>query len=69
MGLCSERLLQQLLTQDHKKPLDDLFQLAITVETAEKESFTRAEDSSVGNTAILSYTVEFLIEENSAAKS
>ena len=27
MGLHNERLLQQLLTQDHKKPLDELFLL------------------------------------------
>ena len=51
MGLHNECLLQQLLTQDHKKPLDDLFQLAITVEAAEKESFMQAEYSSVSNTA------------------
>ena len=51
MGLRNERLLQQLLTQDHKKPLDDLFQLAITVEAAEKESFMQAEYSFVSNTA------------------
>ena len=51
MGLHNECLLQQLLTKDHKKPLDDLFQLAITVEAAEKESFMQAEYSSVSNTA------------------
>ena len=46
MGLHSERLLQQLLTQDHKKPLDDLFHLAQTVEAAEKESFRWADENS-----------------------
>ena len=45
MGIYSERLLQQLLTQDHKKPLDELFELARTFEVAEKESLKRAEDS------------------------
>ena len=56
MGLCNECLLQQLLTQDHKKPLDDWFQLAITVETTEKESFRQAEDSSDSNNAGSSVT-------------
>ena len=46
MGLHNERLLQQLLTQDHKKPLDDLFRFAQTVEAAEKESLRRADNSS-----------------------
>ena len=37
MGLRNERLLQQLLTQDHKKPLADLLELAGTFEAAERE--------------------------------
>ena len=68
IGLCNEHLLQQLLTEDHKKPLDDLFQLATTVEAAEKKSFRWAEDSSESNTAVSSVT-PFLKEDNSAAKS
>ena len=36
MGLKNECLLQQLLTKDHKKPLEELFQLASTFEAAEK---------------------------------
>ena len=43
MGLYSERLLQQLLTHDHKKSLKDLFQHALTFEAAEQESLKRAE--------------------------
>ena len=39
MGLRNERLLQQLLTQDHNRPLDNLFQFALTVKAAENESF------------------------------
>ena len=46
MGLHNERLLQQLLTQDHKKPLDEIFRFAQTVEAAEKESLRRADNSS-----------------------
>ena len=46
MGLHNECLLQQLLTQDHKKPLDELFHFAQTVEAAEKESLRRADNSS-----------------------
>ena len=46
MGLHNERLLQQLLIQDHKKPLDELFRFAQTVEAAEKESSRRADNSS-----------------------
>ena len=34
MGLRNERILQQLLTQDHTKSLDELFQLATTIEAA-----------------------------------
>ena len=37
MGLCNKRLLQQLLTHDHKKPLEDLFQHALKFEAAEHE--------------------------------
>ena len=43
MGLYNERLLQQLLTHDHKKSLEDLFQHALTFEAAEQESLKRAE--------------------------
>ena len=42
MGLHNKRLLQQLLTQDHKKPLDKLFHFA---QTAKKESLRRADNS------------------------
>ena len=56
MGLHNECLLQQLLTQDHKKPLDDLFQLAIILEATEMESFRQAKDSSDRNTAASSVT-------------
>ena len=45
MGLQNERLLQQLLTQDHTKSLDDLFQLAITFEAAERETVQRSQTS------------------------
>ena len=38
MGIHNERLLQQLLTQDHRKALDDLVEIARTFEVAEKES-------------------------------
>ena len=38
MGLHNERLLQQLLTQDHTKSLNQLFQLAATFEAAENEA-------------------------------
>ena len=38
MGLYNERLLQQLLTHDHKKLLKDLFQHPLTFEAAEQES-------------------------------
>ena len=43
MGLQNERLLQQLLTQDHKKPLDDLVEFARVFKAAEHESLTRAD--------------------------
>ena len=39
-----ECLLQQLLTQDHKR--DEIFHFAQTLEAAEKESLRRADDSS-----------------------
>jgi len=38
-GLRNERLLQQLLMQDHKKPLQDLMKLTCVFEAAERESF------------------------------
>ena len=40
------RLLQQLLRQDYKKPLDKLFRFAQTFEAAEKESLRSDENSS-----------------------
>ena len=43
MGLRNERILQQLLTQDHTKSLDELFQLATTIEAAERETVKRSE--------------------------
>jgi len=43
MGLYNEHLLQQLLTQDHKKYLEDLFQQALTFEAAEQELLKRPE--------------------------
>ena len=51
MGIRNERLLQQLLTQDHRKSLDDIVELAKTVEAAENESFRRAEDSTASNSS------------------
>ena len=53
MGLHNEHLLQQLLTQDHKKPLEDLFRLAQTVEAAEKESFRWADENSTANSVAI----------------
>ena len=43
MGLRNERILQYLLTQDHTKSLDELFQLATTTEAAERETVKRSE--------------------------
>ena len=43
MGLYNECLLQQMLTHDHKKSLEDLFQHALTFEAAEQESLKCAE--------------------------
>ena len=45
MWLHNERLFQQLLTQDHKKPLDELFRFTQTVEAGEKKSLRRADNS------------------------
>jgi len=45
MGLRNERLLQQLLSQYHKKPLDALLELARTFKAAKRESLKRACDS------------------------
>ena len=56
MGLKNERLLQQLLTKDHKKPLEELFQLALTFEAAEKESLKRADASSASEGATVGAT-------------
>jgi len=49
MGFYNEHLLQQLLTQDHKKPLEDLFQQAFTFEAAERESLKCAESGTAAN--------------------
>ena len=38
MGLRNERLLQQLLMQDHRKPLANLLELARTFEAAKRET-------------------------------
>ena len=54
MGIHNERLLQQLLTQDHRKALDDLVEIARTFEIAKKESLRRAEDSSTSNPSTVS---------------
>ena len=54
MGINNERLLQQLLTQYHRKALDDLVEIARTFEVAEKESLRRAEDSSTSNPSTVS---------------
>ena len=65
MGLKNERLLQQLLTKDHKKPLEELFQLALTFEAAEKESLKRANVGSASN----STTVAAIRHNKSKQKS
>jgi len=41
MGQRNERLLQKLLSQDHKKPLEELLELASTFKPAERKSFKR----------------------------
>jgi len=56
MGLKNERLLQQLLTKDHKKPLEILFQLALTFEAAERESLKRADSSSANSNSVAATT-------------
>ena len=53
MGLKNERLLQQLLTKDHKKPLEELFQLALTFKAAEKESLKRSDTSQPASLAAI----------------
>ena len=45
MDLRNERLLQQLLTQDHTKPLAELMELVHTFEAAERETFKRVDTS------------------------
>ena len=53
MGLRNERLLQQLLTQDHKKPLEELLELARVFEAAEHESLKRVDaDKKEDNVAV-----------------
>ena len=44
MGLRNECLLQQLLAQDHKKPLEELLELARTFKAAKHESLKRADN-------------------------
>ena len=44
MGLRNECLLQQLLSQDHKKALEELLKLARTFEAVEHESLKRADN-------------------------
>ena len=56
MGLRNERLLQQLLTQDHTKPLVELIELARTFEAAERESFKRVDASKNETTVAASKT-------------
>ena len=53
MGLRNERLLQQLLTQDHRKPLADLLELAGTFKAAERETVKHSDtDRSEGTVAV-----------------
>ena len=55
MGLRNERLLQQLLTQDHIKSLGNLFQLATTFEAAERETVQHSQTNVAdGSDSILS---------------
>ena len=54
MGLQNERLLQQLLTQDHTKSLDDLFQLAVTFEAAKHETVQRSQTNVTGSDSAVS---------------
>ena len=49
MGLHNECLLQQLFTQDNKKPFDEIFRFSQTVEAAEKELLRWADDSSTAS--------------------
>ena len=49
MGLRNERLLQQVLTQDHNKPLEDLVELARVFEAAEHESLKRADSDKMSD--------------------
>ena len=57
MGIHNEWLLQQLLIQDHKKALEELFELARTFEVAERESLRRAEYISAINSSTVTATV------------
>ena len=54
MGLRNERLLQQLLTQDHTKSLDDLFQLAVTFEAAKRETVQLSQTNVTGSDSVVS---------------
>ena len=53
MGLQNERLLQQLLTQDHRKPLADLLELARMFEAAKCKTVKQGDaDRSEGMVAV-----------------
>ena len=56
MGLRNERLLQQLLTQDHMKPLVELIELTQTFEAAERESLKRVDANKHETTVAASKT-------------
>ena len=49
MGLRNEHFLQQLLTQDHMKPLAKRMELAHTFEAAERETFKRVNTNNSEN--------------------
>ena len=53
MGLQNKRLLQQLLMQDHKKPLADLLELVGTFKAAECKTIKQSDaDQSEGTVAV-----------------
>ena len=56
MGLQNERLLQQLLTQYHRKPLADLLALAGTFEAAERETVKHSDTNQSEGTVAVSNT-------------
>ena len=65
MGLYNEHLLQQLLTHDHKKSLEDLFQHALTFKAAEQESLKHAE-APMDNTTTVNALKQELRKKRSA---